>query len=77
MKLRRWRTTRRRIDRLQVWLHQLSLHRLARLVGKWGTREWTADGPLRLLEFDPLFNKQHGIDAGRDIALPHTKHDVN
>lgn len=42
---------------------------------------WSLDefeiGPLKVIDFDVTFNKNPGIDMNRDIALPHTKLDVN
>lgn len=42
---------------------------------------WSLDefevGPLKVINFDPTFNNNQGIDAGRDVAFPTTKYDVN
>jgi|SRR5581483_3081028 len=33
--------------------------------------------PLRIIDFDNTFNDNRLIDMGRDVALPHSKLDVN
>jgi len=42
---------------------------------------WSLDeveaGPLKIIDFDPTFNRNKGIDASRDVAFPNTKLDVN
>jgi len=43
----------------------------------WKLDEISCDEPLRVIEFDPTFNNNVGIDAVTDLALPHTKLDIN
>jgi hypothetical protein len=42
---------------------------------------WALDefevGPLKVINFDPAFNDNKGVDTGRDVAFPTTKYDVN
>ena len=42
----------------------------------WSLDELPAES-LQILDFDATFNKNRGIDVEKDIALPHTKLDVN
>ena len=43
----------------------------------WSLDEIVSDGPLKVVEFDPTFNKNASIDVANDVALPTTKHDIN
>lgn len=36
-----------------------------------------ADEPLQVLDFDPTFNNNAGIDVSRDVVFPQTKLDIN
>ena len=42
---------------------------------------WSLDefetGPIKIINFDPTFNGNQGIDPSRDVAFPHSKLDVN
>lgn len=35
------------------------------------------DGPLRVIDFDPTFNNNPGIDVSQDIMFPSSKLDIN
>ena len=35
------------------------------------------DGPVKVIDFDPTFNNNEGFDPASDLALPHTKLDIN